>query len=130
MGDDRHPAAVTRLVQEFCKLPGIGPKSAEQLAFFLLAGDRRGALELGDALRGVVELVRPCGECGNYAEGPLCPVCADPRRDGSVICVVETARDLAAFERAGSFRGRYHVLGGRLAPLDNMGPEKLSVDAL
>jgi recombination protein RecR len=130
MGDDRHPAAVARLVQEFCQLPGIGPKSAERLAFFLLAGDRRIALGLADAIRGVVEAVKPCDECGNYAEGALCPVCADARRDGSVVCVVETPRDVAAFERAGSFRGRYHVLGGRLAPLDNMGPEKLSVDAL
>ena len=130
MGDDRHSAAVGRLVQEFCKLPGIGPKSAERLAFFLLAGDRRVALELADALKGVVELVKACEECGNYAEGPLCPVCADPRRDATLICVVETPRDLAAFERAGSFRGRYHVLGGRLAPLDNMGPEQLTVDQL
>lgn len=130
MGDDRHSAAVARLVQEFCKLPGIGPKSAERLAFFLLAGDRRVALELAEALKGVVEAVKACEECGNYAEGPLCPVCADPRRDPAILCVVETPRDLAAFERAGSFRGRYHVLGGRLAPLDNMGPEKLTVDAL
>jgi recombination protein RecR len=88
------------------------------------------ALELAEALKGVVEAVKACEECGNYAEGPLCPVCADQRRDATVLCVVETPRDLAAFERAGSFRGRYHVLGGRLAPLDNIGPEKLTVDAL
>jgi recombination protein RecR len=88
------------------------------------------ALELADALKGVVEAVKACEECGNYAEGPLCPVCADPRRDPAILCVVETPRDLAAFERAGSYRGRYHVLGGRLAPLDNLGPEKLTVDAL
>jgi recombination protein RecR len=130
MGDERHPGAVTRLVQELCRLPGIGPKSAERLAFFLLAGDRAAALGLADAIKAVVEAVRPCEECFNYAEGPVCPVCADPRRDRSVVCVVETARDLAVFERIGTFRGVYHVLGGRLAPLDNMGPEKLTVDAL
>jgi recombination protein RecR len=130
MGDDRQPAAVARLVQELCKLPGIGPKSAERIAFYLLAGDRRVALSLANELTAVVEAVRPCEECGNCAEGPLCPVCADPRRDATLLCVVETPRDLAAFERAGTYRGRYHVLGGRLAPLDNMGPEKLTADAL
>src|SRR5262245_2162543 len=128
--DERNLGMVGRLAREFCKLPGIGPKTAERLTFFLLAGDRRTALGLAEALRAVVEAVRPCPECFNLAEGSLCPVCADPRRDGSLICVVETPRDLAVFERVGSYRGRYHVLGGRLAPLDNMGPEKLTVDAL
>jgi recombination protein RecR len=128
--DERNLGAVSRLAAEFCKLPGIGPKTAERLTFFLLAGDRATARTLADALRAVVEAVRPCQECFNLADGSLCPVCADPRRDGSLLCVVETPRDLAVFERAGSYRGRYHVLGGRLAPLDNMGPEKLTVDAL
>jgi hypothetical protein len=82
MGDDRHSAAVARLVQEFCKLPGIGPKSAERLAFFLLAGDRRVALDLADALKGVVEAVKACEECGNYSEGPLCPVSCPGRPAG------------------------------------------------
>jgi recombination protein RecR len=128
--DERHLGAVGRLAAELCKLPGIGPKSAERLSFFLLAGERRTAVGLAEALRSAVETIRPCSECYNLAEGPLCPVCADPRRDGSLICVVETPRDLAVFERVGTYRGRYHVLGGRLAPLDNMGPEKLTVDAL
>jgi recombination protein RecR len=128
--EDRNLGAVGRLAREFCKLPGIGPKTAERLAFFLLAGDRRTALGLAEALRAVCETVRPCAECFNLAEGPLCPVCADPRRDGSQLCVVETPRELAVFERVGTYRGRYHVLGGRLAPLDNMGPEKLTADAL
>src|SRR3954447_7091101 len=130
MDDARNLGAVGRLAAELCKLPGIGPKTAERLTFFLLNGDRRTALELADALRAVVEQVRPCPECFNLADGGPCPVCADARRDGAVICVVETARDLALFERAGGFRGRYHVLGGRLAPLENMGPEKLTADAL
>jgi recombination protein RecR len=128
--DTRNLGAVGRLAAELCKLPGIGPKSAERLTFFLLNGDRRTALDLADALRAVVDQVRACPECFNFADGGPCPVCADPRRDGTVICVVETPRDLALFERAGNFRGKYHVLGGRLAPLENMGPEKLTADAL
>jgi recombination protein RecR len=130
MDDARNLGAVGRLTTELCKLPGIGPKSAERLTFFLLNGDRRTALDLADALKAVVEQVRPCPECFNLADGGPCPICANPRRDGSVICVVETPRDVTLFERAGGFRGTYHVLGGRLAPLDNMGPEKLTVDAL
>jgi recombination protein RecR len=130
MDDARNLGAVGRLAAEFCKLPGIGPKTAERLTFFLLAGDRRTASDLADALKVVVDQVRPCPECYNLADGGPCPVCADSRRDGSVICVVETPRDVALFERAGGYRGKYHVLGGRLAPLDNMGPEQLTADAL
>lgn len=130
MDDARNLGAVGRLTAELCKLPGIGPKTAERLTFFLLNGDRRTALELADALQAVVEQVRPCPECFNLADGGTCPVCADARRDPAVVCVVETPRDVALFERTGGYRGRYHVLGGRLAPLDNMGPEKLTADAL
>jgi recombination protein RecR len=124
------PGAIGKLVQELTKLPGIGPKSAERIAHFLLAGDRRNAVLLADALHGVAEQVRPCRECFNLTDADLCPVCADPRRDGGTICVVETPRDLAILERAGNYRGRYHVLGGRLAPLDNVGPDQLTFDAL
>jgi recombination protein RecR len=127
---DEAPGVIGRLIQELTKLPGIGPKSAERIAHFLLAGDRRGAVLLADALRAVAEHVRPCRECFNLADADVCPVCADPRRDAGTICVVETPRDLAVLERAGNFRGRYHVLGGRLAPLDNVGPEQLTFDAL
>jgi recombination protein RecR len=121
---------IGKLVQELTKLPGIGPKSAERIAHFLLAGDRRNALLLAEALRAVADQVRPCRECFNLTDQELCPVCADPRRDPASICVVETPRELAVFERAGTFRGRYHVLGGRLAPLDNVGPDRLTFDAL
>jgi recombination protein RecR len=121
---------IGHLVEELTKLPGIGPKSAERIAHFLLSGDRRNALLLADALRSIVENVRPCRECFNLTDADLCAVCSDPRRDPSIICVVETPRDLSIFERAGSFRGRYHVLGGRLAPLDNMGPDQLTFEAL
>ncbi len=122
--------AIGKLLREFTKLPGIGPKSAERIVHALLAGDRRTAADLAEALREVVEKVRPCRECFNLTEGELCPVCRDPRRDGGVICVVESPRDVALFERAGGFRGLYHVLGGRLAPLDGVGPDRLTLDAL
>jgi recombination protein RecR len=121
---------IGKLTQELTKLPGIGPKSAERIAHFLLAGDRKDAVLLAEALRAVAEQVRPCGVCYNLTDRDLCPVCADPRRDPATICVVETPRDLSIFERAGNYRGRYHVLGGRLAPLDNVGPDRLTFDAL
>jgi recombination protein RecR len=122
--------AVDRLMQELNKLPGIGPKSAERLTHFLLAAERQEVLALADALRDVTEKIRPCRQCFNLAEGDLCAICADPRRDPAVICVVEQPKDVTSLERAQSFRGVYHVLQGRLAPLDNMGPEKLTLDAL
>jgi recombination protein RecR len=121
---------IARLIEAFGKLPGIGPKTAERLTHYLLAADRSEALALADALRGIAERVRPCRQCFNLTEGDLCGICSDPRRDPSLICVVEQPRDLAAMERAGTYRGLYHVLGGRLAPLDNIGPEQLTVDAL
>jgi recombination protein RecR len=122
--------AIARLIEEFTKLPGIGPKSAERMAHFLLAGDRRTARSLAEALLAVVDQVRTCRECFNLTEEELCPICSDSRRDPNMICVLETPRDLAVMERAGTYRGRYHVLGGRLAPLDNVGPEQLSFDGL
>lgn len=122
--------AIETLLGELAKLPGIGPKSAERIAHFLLAGDRLTAVALGEALRGVVEKIRPCGECFNFSEGKLCPICADPRRDAGLLCVVETPRDVGLFERSGSFCGLYHVLGGRLAPLENVGPERLTLGPL
>lgn len=124
------PGVIGRLVQELTKLPGVGPKSAERIAHFLLAGDRRNAVLLAEALRAAAEQVRPCRECFNLTDADLCPVCADPRRDAGTICVVETPRDLSLFERAGNYRGRYHVLGGRLAPLDNLGPDQLAFEPL
>jgi recombination protein RecR len=125
------PAGViVELLEQLAKLPGIGPKSAERIAHFLLSGDRRHATELADALLAVASKVRPCRECFNLTDAELCPVCADPRRDAGLICVVETPRDVSSFERAGTFRGLYHVLGGRLAPLDGVGPERLTLGAL
>jgi recombination protein RecR len=111
-------------------LPGIGPKTAERLTHHLLAADRREVLALADALREIKENIRRCRQCFNLTEGELCGLCSDPRRDASLICVVEQPRDLVSLERAGNFRGLYHVLGGRIAPLDGIGPEQLTVDQL
>ncbi len=122
--------AIARLMQELGKLPGIGPKSAERLAHHLLAANRTDVLALADALRAIKENIRQCRQCHNLTEGDLCSICSDPRRDATTICVVEQPRDLAALERAGTYRGLYHVLHGRLAPLDNVGPEQLTMDSL
>jgi recombination protein RecR len=122
--------AIGRLMHELGKLPGIGPKSAERLTHFLLAADTAAVLALAEALRDIKEKIRLCRQCFNLTEGELCRLCADTRRDASVLCVVEQARDLNSLERAGTYRGLYHVLGGRLAPLENIGPEKLTIDAL
>ncbi len=117
-------------MEAFGKLPGIGPKTAERLTHYLLGTDRGEALALAEALRAIAEHVRPCRRCFNLTEGEACSICSDPRRDATLVCVVEQPKDLAAIERAGTYRGHYHVLGGRLAPLENVGPEQLTVDAL
>ena len=127
---DEPSGVISLLLDELTKLPGIGPKSAERIAHFLLSGDRKNCLLLADALRAVAEKVRPCRECFNLTDRELCGVCSDARRDGGVICVVETPRDVTSFERGGYFRGLYHVLGGKLAPLDGVGPEKLNLASL
>jgi recombination protein RecR len=128
---DSEPLGVmARLMQQLGKLPGIGPKSAERLAHHLLAAPRSEVLALADALRALKEEVRPCRQCCNPTEGELCSICSDSHRDPALICVVETPRDLTALERSGSFRGLYHVLHGRLSPLDGVGPEHLSIDRL
>ncbi len=117
-------------MQELGKLPGIGPKSAERITHHLLAADPRDVNALAEALSDVVTKVRPCRRCFNLTEDELCTICQDPKRDHAMLCVVEVARDVATIERAGTFRGAYHVLQGRLAPLENIGPEKLTIDAL
>jgi recombination protein RecR len=122
--------AIATLIKELGRLPGIGPKTAERLTHHLLAADRAQVLALSDALRAIKESIRRCRQCCSLTENDLCDLCADPRRDASVLCVVEQPRDLAALERAGTYRGLYHVLHGRLAPLDNVGPEQLTVDRL
>jgi len=122
--------AIARLVQEFTRLPGIGPKTAERLTHHLLLAERQQVLDLADALRGIKDHVHACKECHNLTEQELCSLCRDERRDRGLLCVVEQARDLTALERTGTYRGLYHVLGGRLAPLENIGPEQLTIDSL
>jgi recombination protein RecR len=122
--------AIAALAHHLGRLPGIGPKTAERLTHYLLAADRTDVLALSDALRAVKEQIHPCRQCCQPTEGDLCALCADPRRDSSLICVVEQPRDLTALERAGNYRGLYHVLNGRLSPLDGIGPEHLTIDRL
>jgi recombination protein RecR len=122
--------AIARLIQELGKLPGIGPKTAERLTHHLLAAPRTQVFALADALQAIKETIRQCRQCCNLTEGELCELCQDPRRDRSLVCVVEQPRDLAALERSGTYRGLYHVLHGRLAPLDSIGPDQLTIDRL
>lgn len=122
--------SVTRLIDEFAKLPGIGKKSAERLAYHVLRVHKTEAIELADAIRAVKENVRYCSQCYNLAEGELCAVCQDPKRDKGLLCIVEQPRDLIALEQAGTFKGVYHVLLGRIAPLEGVGPDQLTIDAL
>jgi len=122
--------SVTRLIDEFAKLPGIGKKSAERLTYHVLRVHKTEALSLADAIRSVKENVRYCSRCFNLAESELCTLCQDPRRDPAVLCVVEQPRDLIALEQAGSYRGLYHVLLGRIAPLEGYSPDQLTIDAL
>lgn len=122
--------SVTRLIDEFAKLPGIGRKSAERLAYYILRASKAEVLSLADSLRNVKENVQHCRICYNLAETDECDICADDRRDPSLLCVVEQPRDLIALEQAGVFRGRYHVLLGRIAPLEGIGPEQLAIEPL
>ncbi len=122
--------SVTKLVDEFAKLPGIGKKSAERLAYHVLRVHKTEALALADAIRNVKENVRYCRICYNLAEGDECALCLDPRRDRTLLCVVEQPRDLMALEQAGSYRGLYHVLLGRIAPLEGIGPDQLTIAPL
>ena len=122
--------SVTRLIDEFTKLPGIGRKSAERLAYHVLRVHKNEALALADAIRTVKENVRYCRNCFNLAEQEECHICRDSRRDRTLLCVVEQPRDLMALEQPGSYRGLYHVLLGRIAPLEGIGPEQLTIHQL
>lgn len=123
-------ALIDQLTREFSRLPGIGPKTAIRLVYHLLKRPREDSLRLSASIRDVAERVGPCSICGNFTEAEDCEVCLNPRRDPSLLCVVEEAFEVAAIERTGTFQGRYHVLGGRLSPLDGIGPEQLSISAL
>jgi recombination protein RecR len=124
------PAPVTALVAGLKGLPGIGPRSAERLALHLVQADRAAVRQLAEALVAAREKVAACERCGALTETQPCEFCTAPGRDGAVLCVVERALDVLSFEKSGSFKGRYHVLGGRLSPLDGVGPEDLRVAEL
>jgi len=117
-------------VAELAKLPGIGRKTAQRLTFFLLKQPADTAERLAEAIRRVRGRVTACGACGNLSEDDPCPICRDPRRDTALLCVVEESADVSAIERAGRYRGRYHVLGGRLSPLEGLGPDQLRLEEL
>jgi len=121
---------IERLIAEFGRLPGIGARTAERLALHVLKVSEQEAAGLADAIRDVKRLIRPCKQCFNLTESELCSICADPRRDRSIICVVEQPRDLLALESTGSFGGVYHVLMGHIAPLEGTEAEDLTIEAL
>jgi len=125
-----HEGAVADLVDQLGRLPGIGRKSAERLAFHLLRVAESEALGLAEAIRRVRKDVHYCAACFSLCEGELCNICRDPARDTTRLCVVEQPRDLMSLEQAGVFRGLYHVLLGRIAPLDGIGPDQLTIDSL
>jgi recombination protein RecR len=122
--------SIGRLVDELAKLPGVGRKSAERLAYHLLRVNQTEAIALADAIRDVRQNVHYCSVCFNLAEGEKCSICGDPKRDHTQLCIVEQPRDLMALEQAAAYRGLYHVLLGRIAPLEGVGPEHLTIDKL
>jgi recombination protein RecR len=123
-------SAIEELITELARLPGIGRKTAQRLTFHLLQQPAEQASRLAAVLVAVGERVRPCEECGNLTEDQPCSICRDPRRDAGLVCVVEEASTVPVVDRSTDFRGRYHVLGGRLSPLDGIGPEALRLDHL
>ncbi|TNY34731.1 recombination mediator RecR [Thermomonospora catenispora] len=125
-----YEGVVQNLIDELGRLPGVGPKSAQRIAFHLLAADPADVERLATALREVKDKVRFCRICGNVAEEEECRICRDPRRDPAVICVVEESKDVVAIEKTREFRGRYHVLGGAISPIEGVGPDDLRIREL
>jgi recombination protein RecR len=125
-----YEGVVQNLIDELGLLPGIGPKGAQRIAFYLLTANKADVRRLADTLIEVIEKVKFCCTCGNVAEEDECRICRDTRRDPSVICVVEEPKDVAAIEKIREFRGRYHVLGGAISPIDGVGPEDLRIAEL
>jgi recombination protein RecR len=121
---------LARLIEELERLPGVGPKTAQRLAFHLLRQPPEEVRGLAEAMVAARETVRPCAECFNLTDGERCAICEDPRRDRGQICVVAQARDVAAMEATGEYDGLYHVLGGLISPMEGIGPEELSIGAL
>jgi recombination protein RecR len=126
----KRPSAVTELIEELKRLPGIGQKTAERLSFFLMRGSAERANRLADVIRNVKEKIVLCSECHGITEINPCEICQDPKRDSSLVCVVEEPHDVYVMENIGHFRGRYHVLMGVISPLDGIGPAELTIEAL
>jgi recombination protein RecR len=125
-----YPAAIKALIAELKRMPGVGPRSAERIALWMIQSRDARAAEIARAICDATQTIKPCGRCGFFTTEPVCEICADPARDASLICVVEQPTEILPLERTGAFRGRYHSLGGRIAPLDHVGPEDLRIDAL
>ena len=125
-----YDGAIQRLIDAFSKLPGIGPKGAQRIAFYILGSDEREAADLADAITEVKAKVKFCEVCGNVCEASPCPVCLDPRRDHSIICVVEGPRDIKSIERTHEYNGLYHVLHGLISPMDGIGADQLCIKEL
>ena len=124
------PASANKLIEELSRLPGIGKKTAQRLAFHLLKADTSIVYRLSDSLKDVKNKVRSCSSCGGITEEETCVICNDPKRDNNQLCIVEDAPDIYVFERTNIFKGTYHVLGGALSPLDGIGPDELNMDRL
>ena len=125
-----YEGAIQDLIDALGRLPGIGPKSAQRIAFHILQSETETAAALVDAIRTVKERVKFCTQCGNVSEETECRICRDPRRDNTAICVVEESKDVIAIERTREFRGKYHVLGGAISPIDGIGPDQLRIREL
>ena len=125
-----NPSALTSLIDALRVLPGVGPKSAARMAYHLLQRNRQGAAQLAQAISGALTSLRPCARCNNYSETEVCETCANPRRDSSLLCVVEMPVDLNRMEETHAYKGLYFVLMGRLSPLDGIGPREIGLDRL
>ena len=125
-----YPKSANLLIEQLAKLPGVGKATAQRLAFFILKSDQKENIALASAIKEIKENIRFCFECGVMSEFEICNICTDQNRDGNIICVVEEPQDIYSFERTNSYKGKYHVLGGVLSPLDGIGPDDLNLDNL
>ena len=125
-----YPKSANLLIEQLAKLPGVGKATAQRLAFFILKSDQKENIALASAIKEIKENICFCFECGIMSESEICNICTDQNRDGNIICVVEEPQDIYSFERTNSFKGKYHVLGGVLSPLDGIGPDDLKLDNL
>ena len=125
-----YPAPIQALIGELKRMPGIGPRSAERIALWMVQSKDAKAREIAAAIEATAAQIHPCPKCAFFTSEPLCEFCADPNRDGTLLCVVEQATDILPLERTGGFRGRYHALGGRMSPLDHIGPDDIRIAEL